>query len=88
MEAGSTIYIFIKISSQVKNCPSCDFTTTSSLCIELRFSEELRENFSPAEWAESLERSDGIISITDQPQRDENATAAGFYLSSGIGCKI
>ena len=47
MEAGSTIYIFIKISSQVKNCPSFDFATTPSLCIELRCSEKLRENFSP-----------------------------------------
>ena len=47
MEAGSTIYIFIKISSQVQNCPSFDFTPTSTLCIELRCSEKERENFSP-----------------------------------------
>ena len=49
--------------------------------------------FLQLKWAESIEWrgvewSDGIISITDQSQRDENATAAGFYLSSGIGCKI
>ena len=44
--------------------------------------------FLQLEWVESIEWSDGIISITDQSQRAENATAAGFYLSSGIGCKI